>query len=105
MAGGAGAAGERTGALRVASFDPVVVAGSRFATRESVVVRLSTESDLARRTVRASTRGTFTVRFTAVTVDRCNGGLSVSARGARGTFATAKVPPLPLCPPSLAPPR
>jgi hypothetical protein len=90
--------------MRVTSLQPLAVAGSRFLPRERIEVRVSSESDSARRTLRASSRGTFAVRFATIAVDRCNGGLAADARGARGSFATTKILPLPLCPPSAGPP-
>jgi hypothetical protein len=101
--GGAGAK-EGRATLRVMALQPVKLAGSRFEPRESVRVTVTTELGSVQRTVRATTPGTFVVTFSAVNVDRCNGGLTAVARGARGSFATAKVMPLPLCPPRLREP-
>ena len=102
--GAAGAASGRQATLRVTSLQPLALAGSQFAPRERVEVRVSTDSGAARRTVRAGRRGMFAVQFATVTVDRCNGGMSAVARGGRGSFAAAKVLPQPLCPPAGGPP-
>ena len=72
--------------------------------RERIELRVTVDSENIRRTLRASPRGTFRAGFASVAVDRCNGGMSAVARGARGTFASTKVLPLPLCPPSGEPP-
>ena len=91
---------ERRAALRVTDLQPLVLEGARFGSRERIQLRVTTGSETVRRTLRASPRGTFVASFASVTVDRCNGGLSAVARGARGAFAATKVLPLPLCPPS-----
>ena len=100
--GGAAAAPDRQdrqATLRVVALQPVKIAGSRFVSRESVRLTVSTAAVVVRRTVLATRRGTFVVQLTNVSVDRCNGGLTAVARGARGSFASTKVLPLPLCPP------
>jgi hypothetical protein len=75
--------------LRVTSRSPVTVVGSNFRPRERVVVRLGQASAL-RRVVRATTSGTFLVRF-AVSSDPCNDGLFVTASGASSETATLKL--------------
>ena len=68
--------------LRVVSRAPVTIAGSHFAARERVLVRLG--ADKARtRAVRADSSGSFTVRF-AVSSDVCTDTLIVLATGATG---------------------
>jgi hypothetical protein len=96
---------ERQATLRVLTLQPVKLAGSRFEARESVRVTVTSATGVVGRTVRATGRGAFVVSFEGVHVDRCNGGLTAVARGARGSFATARVPPLPLCPPGLREPE
>jgi hypothetical protein len=106
--GGLGSAAqgkERRATLRVVNLQPVTLAGSRFVAAEAVRVTVTAQGSTERRSVRATSRGTFVVRFETLSVDRCNGGLTARALGARGSFASTKVLPLPLCPPSLREPQ
>jgi hypothetical protein len=105
LVGSVSAAQERRAALRVVALQPLQLAGSGFLARESVRVTVSSEGDVTRRTVRATARGSFSVQFDTVTADRCSAGITAVARGARGSFATAKVLPQPLCPPALREPE
>jgi hypothetical protein len=45
-------------------------------------------------------KGSFVLRFAGIAVDRCN-GLTVTAVGSGGSRAALKLPPQPLCPPTL----
>jgi hypothetical protein len=74
--------------LRVVSRTPVTVAGSHFAARERVTVRIGADKAHVR-VVRADAKGSFTVRF-AVTSDICNDTLIVIATGATGDSARFK---------------
>jgi hypothetical protein len=90
--------------LMLASTAPVKVVGTHFKIRESVKVTLSLQQETFVRQVRATSRGTFTVRFDgARIIDRCSAGLRITAVGARGSRAAVKLPQ-PLCPPALSPP-
>jgi hypothetical protein len=87
--------------LRVTSSEPVTVTGLRFVARERVRVSLHADSQVHSRRVRATRRGSFTVTFSAATVDRCLGFI-VNAVGDRGSRAGLKYAQ-PLCPPPLHP--
>lgn len=88
---------ERTAVLRLATAHPVAFRGSSFLAGERVGVVVSTKARVRTRAVTASRAGTFLVRFVGMPFDRCDGLVAV-ARGARGSFATYKLP-RPACPP------
>lgn len=67
---------------------PVVVQGSHFRAHERVSITFATDR-LYRRTVTASTSGTFTLRFPGIRLRDCD-ALSVIAAGNRGSRATLK---------------
>lgn len=85
--------------LHVAKLDPLVVEGTRFGPRERVVVSVRSGGQDAERRSRAGARGRFTVEFPGGVTDPCLGG-SVTAEGAAGSEASAKLPQR-QCPPSL----
>ena len=98
------AAGTRQPSLRLVDDAPLTVQGARFGSSQSVRITVSRAGEVvARRTVRSGSAGGFTARFAAVTLHRCDGGGTVTARSATGRFAVAKVPqvecPMPLDPP------
>ena len=97
-------AGTRQPSLRLVDNAPLTVEGARFGSSQSVRITVSRAGEVvAGRTVRSGSAGGFTARFAAVTLHRCNGGGTVTARSASGRFAVAKVPqvecPMPLDPP------
>jgi hypothetical protein len=73
----------------------MVVDGSHFRSHERVRI---TSSVAAAKTVRANSRGAFTVTLTATPVDRCS-AMFVRARGSAGSVAMVRRPPLPECAP------
>ena len=73
----------------------VVVDGAHFRSHERVKVTSTTG---ASGTVRANSRGAFTITLHGVPVDRC-AALVLRARGSEGSFAMARRPPLPECAP------
>jgi hypothetical protein len=98
------AAGTRQPSLRLVDDGPLTVQGARFGSSQSVRITVFRAGEVvARRTVRSDSAGGFTARFAAVTLHRCDGGGTVTARSATGRFAVAKVPqvecPMPLDPP------
>jgi hypothetical protein len=93
-----------TAKVRFVSANPATVRGSGFVARERVRLTLVAPDTKRVRAVRTSTRGAFTVRFGLLTgYDRCKDGLRVTAVGARGDRAAAKLPQ-PECPPVLRSP-
>jgi hypothetical protein len=104
VAAASAAAALRQPSLRLVDVDPLTVQGLRFGSSQPVRLTVTRDDQtLARRTVRAGTGGGFVVRFAAVGVHRCDGGLQITARSASGRFAVAKVPQ-PLCPMPLSRP-
>jgi len=85
--GGATAGGA---ALRVRSFDPVSVQGSRFEQSEPVIVVLD---GVWSKHVRATSVGSFVVTFWAHSASRCDGYV-VKAIGSRGSRARLDARPL-----------
>ena len=84
--------------LVVTSFAPVTVAGAGFAANERVVVTVVSGKDKHVRRVRAGAGGRFRVRFEVKAMLRCGPQLGVSALGAAGSRASARLPK-PQCPP------
>jgi hypothetical protein len=97
-AAGTPSAAERTASLRLATAHPVALRGSRFLAGERVSVIVSSQGRMRSRSVTASSAGTFLARFVGMPFDRCDGLVAV-ARGARGSIAIYKMPPM-VCPPS-----
>lgn len=97
----ASATSERaTPSLRVKQLSPLVLVGERFRPAARVVLRVNTGARTLVRVRRASLRGTFTVTFNGVTVDRCGSGFSAVATAANGAVAKVRLPQA-LCPPAL----
>src|SRR5688572_4399124 len=91
VASGVGAATpDAKPALTVVDRSPLVVRGTAFEPRLRVVVIVSSDAGSARRTARPGLRGAFTVRFDAIRLDPCTGGMLV-ALGAAGDFARLKI--------------
>jgi hypothetical protein len=99
LAAGASAARSDRPTLRLADRDPVTLVGSRFVSRERVRVTVTVGDERAEKRVVASRRGTFSVSFPALALDRCN-SLFGRAVGSEGSRAAAKLPQ-PQCPPPL----
>jgi hypothetical protein len=76
--------------LRVVKATPFVVAGAHFRAHERVTVTLVTSTTRVRR-VTSDRVGSFQADFGDVTFGRC-AGFSLSARGAAGDVAVAKIP-------------
>ncbi len=94
----------RAPTLRVVGASPLTVRGEAFAAREAVVVTVRQEGRMrARRSLRAGSRGGFAVAFAGAAVHRCGGGATITAVGATGAVAKAKLPQT-ACPPPLASP-
>jgi hypothetical protein len=94
-AAGAGlAAAKSTPLLRLTSRSPVTVAGTHFAPRERVKVRLGP----LLKVVRVSPAGSFVARF-GVNSDPCNDTLLITAVGAAGESVRLKTFAR-MCPPS-----
>ena len=74
--------------LRVAE-KPFVVRGTNFQPGELIKLTLIAGGTFSR-TIRATARGTFVVRFLRASSDECN-GYSASARGSNGSRATIRV--------------
>jgi hypothetical protein len=85
----------RTARITVTNLSPVTVHGTRFVGGERVTVVFSLKTRHVHR-LRATAAGTFTTRFTAVTIDRCT-AYAVQATGSSGSTAFLKV--VPQCPP------
>jgi len=97
-AAGPAAPAQARPALRLATLSPVSVHGSGFGAHERVRVRLRVHDTVtATRSVRATRRGGFTVRFARVLIDRCS-EFSVTAVGRSGRKATL-ARERPVCPP------
>jgi hypothetical protein len=86
----------RTPQLRLLSLTPITVHGLNFHPRESVHINVLRPNGQHRLVVNTSPTGTFTARFTNLTVDRCT-NLQLQATGAYGDHALLKTRPL--CPP------
>jgi hypothetical protein len=84
-------------ALRVSSEAPMTVEGRGFGAQEAVTVTLKAGPDTYHRRVTADAEGAFRATLQGVPVDPC-GGLAVTAIGAEGSRASAKLPQR-LCPP------
>jgi len=89
------AATTRTARVTVADVAPFTVHGSEFVAHERVTVVVTVKSRHVH-TVSATAAGTFTTRFTSVSLDRCT-AYAVRATGNRGSTAFFKV--MPECPP------
>jgi hypothetical protein len=86
--------------VRIAQLSPLVVRGERFRAAQRVVIRVTAASETRVRTMRTTPSGAFVARFSAVTVDRCSGGVSVVVTAADGRVAKTRRPDL-LCPPAI----
>ncbi len=86
--------------LAVADASPLTVKGSGFGARERIKVSVSLPGSSAHWTT-ATTSGSFTVRFTAMSVDSCTAYV-VRAAGLRGDNAVLRIRP-PECPQPIAP--
>jgi hypothetical protein len=84
-------------AVKLTSFDPLVVQGTGFGVKERVRVTVTTPENTWRRTVVATRAGAFRAVIDLVPAGRC--GFNVRATGSRGSVATLKLPPLPACMP------
>jgi hypothetical protein len=89
--------------LAVTRYAPLTVAGANFAPGERVVVTVVARNVKRARPVHAGSRGGFRIRFDLNTRLGCGNPLAVSARGASGSTATARMP-RPQCPADGAPP-
>ena len=87
-------AGGHRAQLAVPTSAPLTVRGTLFRSGERVVV-VAQARGTHRRTVTATTRGTFLIRFRTVMLDRCTGYL-IRATGNRGSFGYLRV--IPECP-------
>lgn len=87
-------------AIKITNTSPLVVAGERFRSSERIVIKVNANGKSVMRYTRVSRRGTFVARFTAITADRCNGGISVVVTTADGRVAKTRMPQL-LCPPGV----
>jgi hypothetical protein len=85
--------------LQVTKLAPLAVRGSFFRVRERVRLTVVNRDQERTRTLRASRVGSFTASFDTVYVHPCSNELSVTAVGALGSRASAKVPPPADCPP------
>jgi hypothetical protein len=93
------AAVTRTARLAVIDVTPFTVHGSQFVPHERVTVVVMVRTRHVH-TVSASAAGTFTTRFTSVSVGPCT-AYAVRATGDRGSTAFVKV--MPECPPPAEP--
>ena len=84
--------------LVVTHFAPVTVKGAGFAPNERVVVTVVSGKDKQVRRVLAGAGGRFRVRFEVRAALACGPKLAVSALGAAGSRASARLPK-PQCPP------
>jgi hypothetical protein len=85
------AAPNRVARVVITETAPFTVVGSGFAAREHVKVTVEAKQR-AMRWVYSAARGTFTMRFPAVTLEHCNSYL-VRAVGSKGSVAVRKVSP------------
>ena len=97
--GAAGSAARQQARLTVADLTPITVSGRGFRARERVRVVATLDEQRRSRMVRASSLGTFKVRFETLYEHPCSAGGTVRATGSLGSLAAAKVPPAPDCPP------
>jgi hypothetical protein len=93
-------AGSTGAALSIVDRQPLTMRGRDFKPYERVRV-VAIARVRAAKTVRASRRGAFVVRFAALDVPRC-GGVFATARGRAGSVARLKIP-LPACQPTAQP--
>jgi hypothetical protein len=84
--------------LQVTKLAPLAVRGSFFRVRERVRLTIVNGEQERTRTLRASRVGSFTASFETVYVHPCANELGVTAVGALGSRASAKLPPAD-CPP------
>jgi hypothetical protein len=100
---GGAIAGPTRPALRLTDRSPLTVRGDHFKKQERVILTVTWRADKVRHVVTAL-RGTFTARFTDVSLSRC-AGASVVATGNRGSRAVLErpPPPLPACLPVRSP--
>jgi hypothetical protein len=87
--------------LRLRDRSPLVVGGAGFERGERVRMTLYGDEN-ARRSVRASRRGTFVITFAGTTFTRCD-VVRVVATGGAGSRAVLKMLPPPACMPLRAP--
>lgn len=78
-----------TPSLQAVSTQPLDVHGVRFRPTERVIVRVVAAGSVRVHIVRATPVGTFTTRFTAVTLERCTAWV-VTARGSKGSTAAIR---------------
>jgi hypothetical protein len=97
-------AGAARPSLVVTHFAPVTVAGAGFGPGERVVVTVVAGKSKHVRRVRAAASGRFRVRFDVRAALGCGPALAVSALGASGSTAAARLPFV-RCPPDGPPPR
>jgi hypothetical protein len=97
IASGTAAAATSQARVAVSSTAPATVDGTGFKARERVTVTF-VATEMYRKVVTATARGSFTVKFAAATIRRCE-SYFVRAKGNRGSLAIVKV--MPEC----APPR
>lgn len=88
--GASWAAGTGTPVLRLVDRSPLTVAGTSFEPREQVQLTVFVDDETTSRSVRAGSRGGFSVRFSALSVGRCD-ELRIVARGATGNRAVLKL--------------
>jgi hypothetical protein len=86
--------------VRITHFSPLVVAGDNFRSAERITIRVTAPTKTVARLARVSQRGRFVARFTAITGDRCSGGVSVVVTTADGRVAKTRMPQF-LCPPAI----
>jgi hypothetical protein len=84
--------------LRLVRPAPLTVSGQSFKPSERVRLVLSATQVSRKRTVRATSGGSFVASF-SITLGRCN-GFTVRATGSGGSKALLKRPPLPACLPA-----
>jgi hypothetical protein len=72
-------------AVRIAARDPLTLAGRGFKPRERVKLTVELGAVTQARRVRARATGTFEIAFAAMALQRCHGGLAVSAVGDDGS--------------------
>ncbi|MGZ6637263.1 MAG: hypothetical protein ACXVII_30690 [Solirubrobacteraceae bacterium] len=95
---GSAAASSPRPSLTLHGTAPVIVDGAHFRSGERVKITSLPGPSVS---VRANSRGAFSLTLRGVPVDRCS-GLIVHARGTAGSLAVARRPPLRQCPPARA---
>jgi hypothetical protein len=90
--------------LSTPAMQPVAVHGARFRPAELVTIRIAAAGSVRVHVVRATSTGTFTTTFTAVSLGHC-APFFVTARGSRGSIATLRRSPFQDCAPLRSPPR